>query len=300
MATVKDARPHIGPFLDSLAAQTRRPDEAVVVDGGSTDGTWEVLRDAPGILAIQEPGANISRGRNLGIAKASHDVIAVTDADCILAPDWLERLLEPVGRGADVSAGFYQPLPASLLDVCVSAHIPEPREITRGWLPSSRSIAFTREAFDAVGGYPEWLRIGEDMFFNHRLREWGAKIETAPEAIAYWRVGDSVADTWRRYAGYAEGDAVASMYPRRHAIRFATYLSLGAVLASRRRLPMALAAVAGAAYVSKPVGRAWNRLVSPRHRAAALVGVPLATAFIDAAKMWGYLRGLRRGKPQQP
>ena len=48
-------------------------------------------------------------------------VIAVTDADCILAPDWLERLLPPFDAGADVVAGFYRPLAGSFLQECLAA-----------------------------------------------------------------------------------------------------------------------------------------------------------------------------------
>src|SRR3989442_1987650 len=95
VATVKDAGPHIEEFLDSVRAQTRSPDEVIVVDGGSTDGTFEKLRRAADITALSDPGANIARGRNVAIRAAAHDVVAVTDADCVLAPDWLEPILWP-------------------------------------------------------------------------------------------------------------------------------------------------------------------------------------------------------------
>ena len=125
IATVKDAGSAIHPFLASLAAQTRPPDEVLIVDGGSTDGTMEALR-AAAITVISEPGAGIARGRNIGIAAATHDLIAVTDADCVLARDWLERLLRPFDVGADVVAGFYRPLAGSFVQECLAAtNMPE-------------------------------------------------------------------------------------------------------------------------------------------------------------------------------
>jgi glycosyltransferase involved in cell wall biosynthesis len=298
VATVKDAGPHIREFLDSVKAQTRQAEEVVVVDGGSTDGTWETLQREEGILALREPGANIARGRNVAIRAAAHDLLAVTDADCVLDPDWLARIVEPIERGAEVAAGLYRPLAASasLLQVCAAAiAVPDPDEVRLGWMPSSRSLAMTRGAFEAAGGYPEWLEVGEDMYLNHRLVENGARMELAPAAIASWRVRPDLASTWRQYSRYAEGDALARMYPHRHAIRFGTYAFGIFALVSDRRWPKLVAAFGAIAYASKPLRRVLRRLpAGSPDRARALVSTPPLMAFVDAAKMWGYLRGLIR------
>jgi glycosyltransferase involved in cell wall biosynthesis len=296
VATVKDAGPHIGEFLASVRAQTRQPDEVIVVDGGSTDGTWEALHRAQGILAIREPGANIARGRNVAIRAAAHDVIAVTDADCVLDPEWLARILEPIERGADVASGFYQPIGRSFVQECVAAvSLPEPDELRPGWMPSSRSLALRREAFDGAGGYPEWLDVGEDMYLNHRLVEHGARIELASDAVASWRLRPSLAATWRQYTRYAEGDALGGMYPQRHAIRFATYAFGAFALLSGRRWARVLALIGALGYASKPVRRAFRRMpAGSLRRPVAVAAVPAMMGFLDAAKMWGYLQGLAR------
>ena len=300
VATVKDAGPHIELFLASVRAQSRQPDEVIVVDGGSTDGTWESLQEAGGILALREPGANIARGRNVAIRAAAHDLIAVTDADCVLDPDWLARIVGPVEGGADVAAGFYSPLGDSFLQVCAAAvSLPEPEELRPGWMPSSRSLALRREVLEAAGGYPEWLEVGEDMYLDHRLVEGGARIELAPDAIAQWRIRPTLAATWRQYARYAEGDAIAGMYPDRHAIRFATYAFGAFALLSRGRWARVVAVGAGLAYASRPLRRARRRLpAGSMERRAALAAVPAMMAFVDAAKMWGYVRGLARPRPR--
>lgn len=295
VATVKDAGLVIEDFLASLAWQTRAPDEAVIVDGGSSDGTLEALQRAPGLTVLSEPGANIARGRAAAVRSATHDVIAVTDADCVLAPDWLERLMAPIEAGADVSAGFYRPIAESLFQLCAAAALPEANELRAGWMPSARSIAFRREAYEAAGGYPEWLDVGEDMYLNHRFAARGARIDIAPGAVVYWRMRPDLASLWKQYMRYAEGDALGGMYPERHLIRFATYAALvGAILSGNRWL-LGAAVAGGLLYCRRPTQRTWRRLpAGSADRWRALAGVPGVMAFTDAAKMFGYARGLAR------
>jgi hypothetical protein len=195
-----------------------------------------------------------------------------------------------------MSAGFYRPLGDSFLQACTAAAaLPEPDEVHDGWMPSSRSIAFRRDAFEAAGGYPEWLEVGEDMYFDHRMLATGARIGLATDAVVYWRVRPTLAATWQQYARYAGGDARAGMYPERHFVRFAAYGFAGIALATKNRWLLGLLAIAGAVYASAPVRRARRRLRDrPAERAASIAGVPATMAFIDVAKMWGYGSGLAR------
>jgi hypothetical protein len=159
-------------------------------------------------------------------------------------------------------------------------------------MPSARSVAFRRDALEAVGGYPEWLPIGEDMWVNHRWRERGLDMRFAPDAVAAWRPRPTLDAVWRQYLRYARGDGQAGMYPERHAIRALTYAGLAAALASRRTWPKLLVATGGLAYAGPQIRRVRARLRSPVARAAAVVAVPAAIAFIDVAKMIGYGAGL--------
>jgi glycosyltransferase involved in cell wall biosynthesis len=294
VATVKDAARYVGEFLASVAAQTRAPDEVIVVDGGSTDGTLETLRAASGVTLIEEPGANIARGRNLAVRAAAHDAMAVSDADCVLEPRWLERLIEPLERGADVSMGVYRPLARTFFEECAAAiSIKEPDELREDtYMPSARSVAFRRDAFERAGGYPEWMALGEDMYLNHRWRELGVRMDLARDAVVARRPRPDLAAYWRQFAGYAEHDARGGMHAGRHALRFAAYGALAVAVASRRRGLLALAVAAGGLYAARPVRRAWRRMPSPGRRLAALGAVPALMAATDVAKMAGYLRGI--------
>jgi cellulose synthase/poly-beta-1,6-N-acetylglucosamine synthase-like glycosyltransferase len=295
ISTVVNAAEHTPAFLASIGAQSRPPDEVIVVDGGSTDGTLELLRAAGGITLIEEPGANIARGRNLAIAHAAHEAIAVADADCEYGPRWLERLMEPLDAGADVAMGTYEPIVTSFFEACVaSVNLPlDPAEVDEATFnPSARSVAFRREAIEAVGGYPEWLPIGEDTWVDLRWRERGVAMRLAPEAVARWRPRASLGETWTQYFRYARGDAQAGMHPERHGVRVAVYGCLAAGLMSRRRWPKLLAASGAAAYARGPVARGWVRTRAPGTRVATTIAVPVLRAWIDAAKMAGYLTGL--------
>src|SRR2546427_11201817 len=113
VATVLNEARHIREFLASLEAQTRIPDVIVITDGGSTDGTPEMLHDFAASTRLplhwEIVAGNRARGRNAAIQVADADVIAVTDVN-VLEPGWFERIVDPLLRGeADVVAGWDQP-----------------------------------------------------------------------------------------------------------------------------------------------------------------------------------------------
>jgi glycosyltransferase involved in cell wall biosynthesis len=295
VSTVRDAGPAVREFLDSVAAQTLLPDEIVVVDGGSTDGTLDALRSWPGLTLIEQPGANIATGRNIAIRAAKHDVIAVSDADCLLDPAWLERLVESIEQGADVAMGLTRAIATGRFEACAAAvAVPEPSEIREHrFMPSSRSIAFRREVYEEAGGYPEWLDVGEDMYLDHRWRERGVRMNLVREAVAYWRIRPTLAATWRQYFRYAWGDGIAAMHPERHSLRFGVFAAAAAGIALRRRWLLAVLAGGAAAYAAPRIRRAFHALPGSRDRAVAAVAVPALMGFIEAAKMAGYVAGLR-------
>ncbi len=305
VATVRDEADNLDEWWTSIVGQSRPPDEMVVVDGGSRDGTPELLLSlastAPFELRVEScAGCNIAQGRNVAIEMARGDVIAVTDAGCVLAPYWLERLIAPLEEDAGVSlvAGFYRPLTSGFFEeLSACATIPLPGEVNpRRFMPSSRSLAFRREVWEMAGGYPEWLDIGEDMYFNHAWRKLGIRHVMAGVALVFWRMRRDLRSLLRQYYFYARGDGESGMYPHRHLLRFATYGWLVFCAASGQKRLAGPTAAAGALYA----GRRWLRIpsyVGGRPvwlKAAAVPCVSLLMLLIDVAKMAGFIAGLAR------
>jgi glycosyltransferase involved in cell wall biosynthesis len=189
IATVKDEAASIDGFLDGLLRQSRPPDEIVLVDGGSTDGTVAAIERAQGkapvpVRLIQAPGTNISEGRNIAIDGAAHEAIAVTDAGTTPELDWLEKLVAPLELDPElaVSSGFFLPGGSGWRQRTLAIAItPQREEIDASkFLPSSRSVAFRRAWWSRVGGYPEWLRHCEDLVFDLALRRADAAFAFVP------------------------------------------------------------------------------------------------------------------------
>lgn len=302
VATVLNEAEEIEDLLASIDAQTRAPDEVIMVDAGSTDGTAEKLdrwtRVCAGAQVVSAPGCTIGEGRNRAIERATGEVVAVTDAGVVLDERWLERLVAPLekDRELDVVSGFFVADPRSVFERAMGATVLPSAEDIDGerFLPSSRSVAFRRQAWERVGGYPVWLDYCEDLVFDLALREGGCRFAWEPQAIAHFRPRRDLRSFFVQYYRYARGDGKADLWRWRHAVRYSAY-ALGALaLASRSPLALLLAAAGGLLYVRRPAERLITRRTADwPSTLLALALIPLIRVTGDIAKMVGYPAGLR-------
>lgn len=215
ISTVYNEEDTIRELLDSMRDQTREPDEIVIVDGGSDDGTFEILQEyeeeMDNLRAIQKPGCNIAEGRNIAIKNASNDYIVGTDGGCVLDHGWFEHMVAEFEAGAEYVIGMFRPIYNNLFEkvqgmiVCSAHTIEELRKGNRG--PSSRSVGFSRQVWEDAGGYPEDLYTGEDSKFNARVMSAGYEPSIAGDAVVYWRMRPSWKSLFKQFYTYGEGDA---------------------------------------------------------------------------------------------
>ena len=307
IATVLNEGDSIRRLFDSIVAQTRPPDEVVIVDGGSIDDTVSVMRSYADRLPLKllvEEDCNISQGRNRAITEARGDIIAVTDAGVRLRDDWLEKITDPLLANPQliVVGGFFRADPQSPFEIALgAATLPLEREIDAAkFLPSSRSIAFRREVALQVELYPEWLDFCEDLVFDLRLRRAAGTFAFEPTALVHFRPRSTLRKYFRQYFLYARGDGKADLWLRRHIIRYFTYLILlPAILlagASIHPLLWAFCLAGGIVYLWRP----YRRLSTVITRADSesigiwlygIVMIPWLRVLGDIAKMIGYPLG---------
>jgi glycosyltransferase involved in cell wall biosynthesis len=213
----------IARVVTSLLAQQPPPSELVIVDGGSTDGTWEWLVQAqardPRLVAIRDETCSlkhsagpVSRGRNVAIAAAKSELIATADAGCTYAPDWLRNLTAPLAAGTAqyaLGGSCLDPADHSLWDVASAPFFSvklSPLEPTKSC--TARSMAFTKSLWEKIGGFPEDVLVGEDTLFDRSARR-----ETTPafvsNAKALYHPRNSFRAATHQMARYAVSDGQA-------------------------------------------------------------------------------------------
>lgn len=205
-------RAHLLACLDSVSSQRRQPDETIVVDDGSTDGTLEALAGVAGITVIRQPNAGPGAARNRGAARASGDYLVFLDSDDLWFPWTLEvfaTLVERHGKPALLFARFED----------FSGEFSPPKEEGaegRGFPTFLAAAAYPfvagagmmvvdRRAFLAAGGFAEDRLNAEDHDLALRLGAGRGFVQTLrPVTIAHRiHAGNEMGNFSKTYRGIA-------------------------------------------------------------------------------------------------
>lgn len=184
-------------LLDDLEHQTRRADETIVVDNGSTDGTSEgVVREYPAVRLLRlEHNTGLSNGRNVGIAASAADNVLILDNDLrIPDPSFLEKVEQSLERHPDCGViSFYCVIgkhappssddPGTVLSfaeleaMARTGRAPVPPCAYYDWFLWSTACVVRRSVFELVGMFdPSFKYGGEEWDFAYRCHNAGIRL----------------------------------------------------------------------------------------------------------------------------
>jgi glycosyltransferase involved in cell wall biosynthesis len=207
----------IGALLESLHGQSYPITQVFVADGGSTDGTRELIASDPAVTLLDNPRRHAAAGRNVALECCTGDWVLFTDGDCRPAPDWADKLMAAARSGSDVvgvggrvtaepANAFEKVCAATLLDT-ILGHNAGSRRITAKSLDGAlitANCAYRRDILDRVRGFDErFSNFGEDIDLMFRVLDLGAGTLLHTEDATV--VGEmpatlgAVARKWRQY-----------------------------------------------------------------------------------------------------
>jgi glycosyltransferase involved in cell wall biosynthesis len=301
ITTVRNEEEDILLFLKSLTRQIKQPDEIIITDAGSTDKTLEKLKQfqktnkTPLKIIIKE--GNRSQGRNEAIKHARGEIIACSDVGCILEKNWLKSITAPFqNTKIDVVSGFYHPQTNNDFEQCVATYtcVMPDKVNPAHFLPSSRSIAFKKSAWEKVGGYPSNLDTCEDLVFANNLKKSGYTFFFAPDALVYWKQRKNIIQAFKQFFSYALGDGQARFIRKTIPFLYLRYLigiSLLIIAISKKSLLLYLILLLlGVLYILWAIKKNYKYVKNPQ----AFFYLPLLQFTADIAVLLGTTIGVTR------
>ncbi|MFH1055313.1 MAG: glycosyltransferase [Candidatus Altiarchaeota archaeon] len=192
-------------------AELEFPDgfELILIDDGSTDKTFEIMRKFKREhlrieTTILKGGGVLGAGNaiNIGWKAAKSDLVAVTNADCVVAKDWLTEILKPFQDSAvgGATGNVITPDGMNILQRLIGYELEYrysryPRYILS---PQDSNLAYRRKVLEEVGGYDTQFRTGYDVDIGYRVNEAGYKIEFNPKARVWHYHRAGLKSYWRQ------------------------------------------------------------------------------------------------------
>jgi GT2 family glycosyltransferase len=217
---VRDAEHEVDATLEALFAQTRLPDEIIIADGGSRDGTRErIARWAGGAVPLRilpNPTRFAGGGRNVATAASRCEVIANLDFGNLAEPDWLEEMVRPFDEDPSVEfvTGVHVPtLDSPFQRVCAAVVYTDnlmlptmtledvTRKVGARFIPGG-IVAYRRTLWERAGGYCEWAHKGQDRLFGRRVREIQGRIAISLRAVVRHHMASSLVSLMDRHFHY--------------------------------------------------------------------------------------------------
>lgn len=198
------AAAYLGEALQSVFAQSRPPDEIIVVDDGSTDDTASVARETGrGVRYQRQEHAGIAAARNRAVRLASHELVAFLDADDVWPPSSVADRLAVLETDPGLGGA------SGLVEQFISPELPDEVRRTLTFVPGASparvagAMLLRRALFDQVGLFQARFRVGETIDWVARADAAGVRLGTVDRVVLRRRIHEH--NTGRREAA-ARGD----------------------------------------------------------------------------------------------
>ena len=192
-----NAEPYLAQTIGSVLEQSRPPDEIIVVDDGSTDGSRAIAASfGDRVRVVQERNGNAPATRNRGAALATGDALMFLDADDVLGPTALEALVEELERqGGGIAA-----CPWYRLELTDGVWVRRPPSCAprrpgqdaldawlRGWYHPPCSVLWARAAYERTGGWDPRARVNNDGDLMMQALARGVPLHLTSDGAAFYR-----------------------------------------------------------------------------------------------------------------
>lgn len=194
----------LGNCLTALDRQTvdREEYEIIVVNDGPMDDAVQAVAEKHQAHFLHQPQRGAGMARNLGAEHAKGKLLLFTDADCVPAPDWIEKMTAPftdpdVIGICGIVRTRQRGLTARFIQLEYDHRYRNVARHTRIDFVNTGTAAYRREVFLQCGGFDPALLGAEDMEFSYRLAGQGHRLIFAPQAVVHHRHPTSILE----YAG---------------------------------------------------------------------------------------------------
>jgi len=216
---VRNGEQTIQPLLESLQKLDYASDkvEVIVVDGNSTDKTRDIVKKYPVTLVVEErKGLNVAR--NTGIKSGNGEIVAFTDSDCIVPPDWVTKIVENF-KDPQVSCvgGSAKALDSDFVsqyaDNSIVRLMPfftkrEELEKVKPFFrhPAGCNMAYRRKVAEEVGYFDENIQYGfDEVEFADRVCKAGYKMVLDPKVSVWHKHRSTLGDFLKQNFQYGKG-----------------------------------------------------------------------------------------------
>jgi len=198
--------------IECLLRQSLAPDEIIVVDDGSTDGTREALRKFDQcIILLTQPNSGPASARNRGVKATKSAFVAFTDSDCLPDKDWLFNLSRGFDddRVAGVGGAVRSAIQGLTGEYVDAVRLLDPQPDKDGAIPYliTANACFRREALIEAGLFNERFRNpgGEEPDLCFRIKRLGYEFRFVERALVLHHHRQTIKSFLKTIANYGEG-----------------------------------------------------------------------------------------------